>query len=490
MDSRKQFLAIAAKVANLVLAGGGVVSLLVSSYFVYHYSWTGERHFTSWIGMVLYYAVPVVVAGLLFCALRLRLSHKINLALALISVVTSLYAVETIVTIGSRLPSVIGKKNRIEAAKAAKAWGVDYDIRSKREVMTDLRKEGIDAYPAIMPKGTLLVRQTDGSLKSTIVIDGAEVLPLAGISNKTTVFCNENGYYVSYESDEHGFHNPKGIWNSDHVDIVALGDSFTQGFCVPSDKNFVSLIRQRYPATLNLGVAGNGPLLMLAALKEYVQFIKPKVVLWFYFEEDDLRDLITIERKIRLLTRYLDSNFNQSLFKRQTEIDRALVTYVNKVENTTMLAEVVATIEDINQPPEIMGIVKLSQLRTMLGLMYGENSRKDKVSGYLSSGDGQYLFSKVLLEAKALVDSWGGKLYFVYLPLREHYINPANLEKDRQQVLATLNTIGISLIDIHSAFQARGDPLALFPFRRAVHYTIEGNGVVAEQVIRNISLAQ
>lgn len=258
MGSREQFLATAAKVANVILVAGGVASLLVSFYFFYHYGWTGERHFTSWMGMVLYYALPVVFAALLFCALRLRPSYKINVVLGLASIVISIYAVETIATIWSRLPSVTGRKNRIEAAKVAKTWGVDYDTRSKREVISDLRKKGIDAHPAIMPKGTLLKRQTDGSLKSRIAIDGAEILPLGGISNKTTVFCNENGYYVSYESDEHGFHNPQGIWSSDHIDIVALGDSFTQGYCVPSDKNFVSLIRKRYPATLNLGVAAMG----------------------------------------------------------------------------------------------------------------------------------------------------------------------------------------------------------------------------------------
>jgi hypothetical protein len=34
--------------------------------------------------------------------------------------------------------------------------------------------------------------------------------------------------------------------------------------------------------TLNLGMAGSGSLLMLAALKEYVAFIKAKKMLWLY----------------------------------------------------------------------------------------------------------------------------------------------------------------------------------------------------------------
>src|SRR5262249_52811772 len=199
MDSRELFLATAAKLANIILAGGVAVSVLVFSYCFYHYSWTGERHFTSSMGMVSYYAFPVVFAGLLFSALRLRPSNKINVVLTLFSIGISLYTVEIIATIWSALPSVAGKRARNEAAKTAQAWGVDYDTRSRREVVTDLRKEGIDAYPSISPKGgagTLLEWQTDGSGKSKIIMDGAEVLPLGGISNKTTVFCNENGYYV------------------------------------------------------------------------------------------------------------------------------------------------------------------------------------------------------------------------------------------------------------------------------------------------------
>ena len=86
------------------------------------------------------------------------------------------------------------------------------------------------------------------------------------MSNTVTVLCNESGQWIDYRSDERGFSNANEIWQSDRLDIAALGDSFTHGYCVPADKTFVALIRQRYPATLNLGIAGDGPLLMLAKL--------------------------------------------------------------------------------------------------------------------------------------------------------------------------------------------------------------------------------
>jgi hypothetical protein len=54
----------------------------------------------------------------------------------------------------------------------------------------------------------------------------------------------------------------------EEADIVALGDSYAHGACIPSDQGFVSLIRSEYPATVNLGVNGDGPLAILATLKE------------------------------------------------------------------------------------------------------------------------------------------------------------------------------------------------------------------------------
>ena len=46
---------------------------------------------------------------------------------------------------------------------------------------------------------------------------------------------------------------------------------------------------------INLGKGGNGPILEYAALKEYGEPLRPRIVLWFYFEND--------------LWRYLDQNY-------------------------------------------------------------------------------------------------------------------------------------------------------------------------------------
>jgi hypothetical protein len=81
---------------------------------------------------------------------------------------------------------------------------------STLDVILDLKKQHVSAVPNVFPRA-LLERQGDGTLKSKITINGTETLPLGGIANSTTVSCNDGGEFVIYESDEHGFHNPKGI---------------------------------------------------------------------------------------------------------------------------------------------------------------------------------------------------------------------------------------------------------------------------------------
>jgi hypothetical protein len=216
--------------------------------------------------------------------------------------------------------------NRIKQEKSKNAL---FDTRTRLEVVTDLRKQGTNAFPDVFPA---VLFQSNGKqvIKSLFANGNGEFLPLASISNATTVFCNESGEYIIYRSDEHGFHNPSGLWDKGWADIVALGDSYAHGACVPSDQGFVSVIRSRYPATINLGVNGDGPLAMLATLKEYGAFLKPKVVLWFYYEGNDIRDLDGREKFSPLLRRYLGSSFSQNLISRQQEVDTVLTAYLEQ----------------------------------------------------------------------------------------------------------------------------------------------------------------
>jgi PAS domain S-box-containing protein len=482
-----------AKIANIVLAAGGIFCLLLLLGVFYYYGWSGQKSFTSPAGQFIYFAFPGLMAIALFACLRLPASQRINVALCCASVALTIYTVEATMALWFSLPSVRVSQNRQRLMEAAKALGVKYDSRTNAEVIDDFRKRGIDAVPSLYPE-ELLKEQKDGTMKSAIAISGVEVLPLASISEKLTVVCNDSGEFLTYTSDRHGFHNPPSVWSAP-IEIVAVGDSFTKGWCVGPDDNFVSLIRQHHPGTLNLGMEGNGPLVMLATLKEYAEIVKPKVVLWFYFEGNDLGDLRR-ERQNSILMHYLaNKEFSQGLVNRQAEIDHALAAYLQNVPKTSWsikLKEISERIKKTETLPQLFtNIVKLNKLRERLGLVYGAKPTSPLHERAVPRSDEvpqiKLLFD-VLSQAKKSVGEWGGSLYFIYLPARYRY-DPSDSGpvRARYAVLQTANKAGLPVIDMHPIFMAQKDPLSLFSLRLADHYNEEGNRLVAQEVLWSIS---
>jgi hypothetical protein len=485
-----------AKIANFILTVSGILCLMAFFYFIYDYVWMGHRYLATPAGILLHYALPAILAAGFFRSLRLDPLKRINLSLVMISIGASIYATNLLLVLYDRKIEAATRTLQgnseydvTDIVKLAKQYGVDYDSRGKLEVIDDLRKKGISAVPVVAPVNVLKEQPEDGSRRSAIKLNGIEVLPAGGISNATTVYCNEMGQYVIYQSDEHGFHNPRGLWNSTRIDIMAVGDSFTQGACVPSGKNLVALIREHFPNTLNLGMGGNGPLAELATLKEYLEVLKPKIVLWFFFEGNDIWDLHR-ERKSPLLMRYLTGKFKQFLFNRQSEIDQALLSFLDEEKarfNFAFPVKPKQMTETISQASSFLKEgLKLTHLRRRLDLSLGYIDG-DSYQSNAKAEAAMALLPNVLSEAKASADARGTKLYFVFLPQRERYSDATFANETRHQVLSVVKGLGIPLIDVHAEFKKHKDPLDFFPFRRVFHYNENGYQVVSHVVLRHIS---
>ena len=178
----------------------------------------------------------------------------------------------------------------------------------------------------ISPTSHVLLRDRgDGSRISVVTSGEQEFLPLGGVAGRPSVVCNESGTYLIVRPDRYGFNNPPAVWDLTPMRIAGVGDSFTFGLCVETPDSFMGLIRNVYPATVNLGITSNGPLLELATLKEYLPAVKPQLVLWFF--ENDIED-IQFERADAVLMRYVrDDGFTQHLRERQPDIDRLLTAF-------------------------------------------------------------------------------------------------------------------------------------------------------------------
>ena len=285
---------IAAKLADAVFKTGIFASILLVCYAAYRIY--DPRH------SVYYYCAFLILGAILvasfYVGLKLRDNLKVNLSLLILSIAASVYLLEIYLECFRR------------------------DFRTKVQVIADLRKAGIDAYPAVYPS---LFTASNG-----LITKGGAIFPLGGISHKTTVLGKEGGSWSIYESDEHGFNNPKGLYKKKGADIVLIGDSFCEGYGVKPNENIAAVIRKSGPKVINFSKGGSGPLAELGRLKEYAEVIRPKIVLLGYFEGNDLYDLQE-EMKSPLLMGYLnDDDFNQNLISKQAEIDHVTADFVEQ----------------------------------------------------------------------------------------------------------------------------------------------------------------
>tara|TARA_B100000949_G_C14242589_1_gene434289 strand:- start:392 stop:1369 length:978 start_codon:yes stop_codon:yes gene_type:complete len=194
-----------------------------------------------------------------------------------------------------------------------------FDFRNQKQVVEDLKKESKEnVYQAILPSFYFKEPKFFSS-----------ILPLSGISHSTTVLCNESGKFSIYKSDRYGFNNPDINYDILNDKIMLIGDSFIHGACVDPEDTLSSELNKIGISALSISYGGNGPLFQLASLIEYIDFIKPKTVIWFY-AENDLPNLI-IEKESNFLMQYLlKKDFSQNLALRQNEIDDLWIQILNK----------------------------------------------------------------------------------------------------------------------------------------------------------------
>lgn len=373
--------------------------------------------------------------------------YKINVLLTTLSIVFAVYTVEVFLYINA--DNNDASTRHAERIRLSKEIGIPFDTRKGREVIQDLEGQGVRAVPFVYPWYHVDSNGLD--------LGSQKVFPLGGISQIRTVLCNETGEWSIYDSDEYGFNNPRGLFGKE-IDILLVGDSFAHGFCVKPEESIAARMRALSQMNVvSVASGANGPLLEFATLKEYGQPLKPRYVLWMYFEENDLKDLQR-EQTSPFLLSYRDGQFFQNLISKQAKIDLLLTEFLQKRNKK----------KSRNRLPGLSRIMQLKCLREKLAI---------------DSTPPLKLFTELLQSAKLLTQSWGGQLYFVYLPSALRYMEDLEHGKifHRNQVLSIVNDLNIPIIDIHAkVFANHRDPLSLFPFGIPGHYTNEGYRLVAQ----------
>ena len=361
------------KFANLVLSSACafcVVGLVFTFYRSALYPWQALR----------LYSVLFISGVLLFgFALRWQENRKVNFALVVFSVGIMTYVAEIALVLVSSASMNLDERR----AEAAQQRGIEFDTRTKFQVIMDLRHEGVEAYPE--HRAVFLDSHGEGMVNENMYVLGT-------LAQKVIVHCNESGAYTVFQSDEHGFNNSIGLYEKQRLDALLLGDSFAEGSCVKPGEDIAGQLRKRGKLVINVATSGNGPLIELATLQEYAHVLKPEKVLWLYYEGNDLQDLAQ-EEKSSFLLQYLEDDFTQDLVRRQPEINQKLEYHIENLLRKELARQAQGWLNDFS----LARILRLYESRKLLRRIF-ETSEEAPIGRFM----------EVLTEAKARVALWGG----------------------------------------------------------------------------------
>lgn len=404
-----------------------------------------------------YYVLSIIFIFFFTYAGYLNIKKQKYIVITLSSVSLILYCFETYLFFNShKFIFLSSEKKEIVS---------NFDTRTIELFYKDLKKKNEKISISISPKSYL-----------NLLKENIDFLPLSGISNSETIFCNESGYFSIYLSDRYGFNNPDKNWDSREIEYLILGDALAQGACVNRPHDIGSRLRQYSKKNvLNLGQYGNGPLISLATLKEYYPS-EVKKVLWLY-DQTDINDL-NVELKYEILKNYLnDHNFKQNLKYKQNKIDKLLTwSLENQIDKHRML--------DLESRDAHNAISEVKKY-------YFTNLIK------LTNIRGKYLHTRstpfppeykiVLKLAKDMVDKNNGKLYFVYLPNFQTY-SLSKIDHNKKQLKKIVSDLNIEFIDIdEEVFKKEKYPLNLFS-NLGGHFNIEGYKKISLKIYEKTNL--
>lgn len=158
-------------------------------------------------------------------------------------------------------------------------------------------------------------------------------------------------------------------------------------------------------------MAGAGPLMDLAMLKEYGALKKPEIVLWFYSEQNDLGRDLPREMENPILLNYLrEPDFSQGLIDRQKEIDNSLIqVFENQFRKLT------PNTKHTLEPDRFLGLENIrGVINNLILRSHGEISWSSLTKLQGLSADFEELnlnldvYSQILRRAQQLTQSWGG----------------------------------------------------------------------------------
>ena len=363
------------------------------------------------------------------------------------SIIFTVYSIETFILFTSF------KNKKIKENLYKEISSKEFDNRSLFQYFNEMKKSNDEIKVAVYPDSFNKLKNID-------------IFPLSGISNKETILCNENGYYVHYVSDRFGFNNVDSEWDKETINYLLLGDSLVHGFCIKPKNNMTSILKKiSKKNVLNLSYGGNGPLIQLASLKEFKPN-KVEKIIWTYSEWNDLVD-INFEINNPILNKYyLDKNFSQNLKENQKLIDDIGNNVIAKNNNF--------------QEKKFINFLKnfifLNNLRFVL-------SKKTK---FYIPEENFKIFEEIMTEFINFSYTNNSTPYFVYIPSYNTFTDNIN-KINYLKIKKIIEKLDINFIDIREEIlNEKIDIKQLFPYNLPGHYSEEGYKFITNKIYNYI----
>jgi len=272
---------------------------------------------------------------------------------------------------------------------------------------------------------------------------------LGGVPGAEVLLCSHNGAPVRYTADRYGFRNPDRLRDG-QVDLLVLGDSFTEGICLEDGKDFVSRLREKVPMTFGAGTRGAGPFYELAVLGRYGPVFRPKHTVIAFFGGNDWENL-GHEKDLPYLVPALDEQTDFGpVIPDDATVTRARAILEGVWDESSRSAGAVFSSKKI-----IRNFLALQQTSLVLGLHYPKASKDEPV------------FDKILDRARAMAEGWQGEVLIAYIPPVDRFIGILDSgfvhDELRDTVRASAAQADIGFIDLTEVFLREAeDPSALY----------------------------
>jgi len=286
-------------------------------------------------------------------------------------------------------------------------------------------------------------------------------------------------YPVNLKYDGRGFRNDKDL---DSASIALIGDSFVEGVLIPHDQLVSSQLQSALAVpVVNLGLSGYGPQQELIVLRRFALGLKPKVVLWFFFEGNDLLDVPRYESLVsrKEVSGDLDSVWERSFLR------NALFTLASR--NATKLQH-----DSIEAARRSATFIKADGTKETFYFAYGSEPLNAEEEESLKKAQSCFL------EAAKLSAEAGTKFILVYVPSKfrvykdlcefpeDGYSKTWQPNKMPEQMKQWAYDKHIEFLDLTPSLQTVASKGELLYFPDDDHWNAYGNQVVATAIERRI----